>query len=243
MKQLKLVDFHEVSHNLSNQELTEICIQVYDELNRKKEKEIAAEFYPYSNIKLTINNRNDKLIIRMADTLSDAPKNVLISAANIIISRYLNKKCEQQSRMLYREYIYSEEIRTKVKSIRRVRSKKKTSKPRGKFFDLTECFNNINSKYFKNTLTMPTLAWSTRRAKTNLGHYDMDLDSLVISKRLDNNKTPRYVVEYVVYHELLHQRYPGEFKDGRWVVHTPEFKRCEKLFEEYTRATKWLKDF
>lgn len=243
MKQLKLDEFYKIDNNFAynNLELTNICTRVYHELNGKKIDKIIAEFYPYSNIKLTVNPRKGKVLIRMADILSTAPKDVIISAANIIISRYMNIKCGDDYRALYREYIYSEDIRIKVRGIRRARARRRSFNPKGNFFDLEECFNNINSKYFNGSLKMPTLTWSNKRTKSSVGHYDMDLDVLVISKKLDTKKTPKYVVEFVVYHELLHQLYPGRYISGQWQVHTPEFKRSEKLFEKFDLANNWLK--
>ncbi len=243
MRQLKLDQFSELIHTFNDQELTMICKKVYHELSNKKDENIVAEFYPYTNIKLTVNKQNNRLQIRMADLISDAPEIILVSAAKIIISRSLNKKCDEKARGLYREYIYSEEIRSKVKTVRKSRTRKKSSQPKGKFFDLEECFDIINSSYFNGKLKKPVLMWSARRSRTSVGHYDMDLDILVISKKLDTRKTPKYVVEFVIYHELLHQQYPGKFINGRWVVHSPEFKKSEKLFKNYKFANYWLKQF
>ena len=241
MNQSRLNQFFEVHQPCTNYELSSICENVYHSIRKNSETKVIAEFYRYSNIKLTINNSNGKVLIRMSDLLADAPNIILVSAANVIISRLLNKKCSERSRQRYREYIYSDEFRNKTKNSRKVRAKPRIPQPKGKFYDLEECFEDINSKYFHGALTKPTLKWSTRRTKTNLGHYDMDLDSLMVSKRLDSKNTPKYVIEYIVYHELLHQRYPGKYLNGRWVVHTPEFKHSERLFENFKQANSWLK--
>jgi predicted metal-dependent hydrolase len=241
MNQSRLDHYFEMHQPCTQHELSSICENVYHSIRKNPETKVVAEFYPYSNIKLTINKRKGQVQVRMSDLLADAPRIVLVSAANVIISRFLNKKCSEKSRLRYREYIYSDEIRNKTKNSRKVRAKPRIPQPKGKFYDLEECFENINSKYFHGALTKPTLKWSTRKSKTNLGHYDMDLDTLIVSKKLDSKNTPKYVVEYIVYHELLHQRYPGKYKNGQWVVHTPEFKQSEKLFDNFKQANSWLK--
>ena len=53
---------------------------------------------------------------------------------------------------------------------------------------------------------------------------------IVLSKALDSPQVPRLVVEYVMFHEMLHLRYPVEHKGSRRCVHTPEFKVAEKEF-------------
>ncbi len=51
---------------------------------------------------------------------------------------------------------------------------------------------------------------------------------------------PRYVVESVVYHEVLHATLPPVMKNERRRIHTPEFRRRERLFPNYQRAERWI---
>jgi hypothetical protein len=48
-------------------------------------------------------------------------------------------------------------------------------------------------------------------------------------------------VEYVMFHEMLHLRYPVEHKGSRRCVHTPEFKIAEKEFLYLKEAKEILK--
>lgn len=244
MKQIKLEQFNNFDKTNSNNNnyLTDICAVEYQKLNTGPLKEkIMAEFYPYSNLKLTVRKRNDKLLIRMSDILTDAPQKVLASAANRIISQFLNIKCSHEPKAIYNEYIHSELMRQRITTMRQARAGKKITGPEGKYFDLDECFKKINNKYFKSGISKPTLSWSAQQSKFRMGHYDSDLDTLVVSQQLDSKRTPKYVVEYVVFHELLHKLHPGSFANGRRQIHTTEFKRDEKLFDEYKHAKKWLK--
>lgn len=208
----------------------------------KQKKTILAEFYPYTNLKLTIRNRGNRSFIRMSDILSDAPEKVLVSAANVIISQQLRVKCDKEPRNIYRNYIYSEKMRKRLNELRTKRATKRVIGYKGKYHDLKEYFNAINSRYFENGKSNPTVTWSAGASRSRVGHFDSDLNTLVVSRRLDKYNTPRYVIEYVIYHEMLHWYYPGKYVNGRWCVHRPEFKRAEIMFEDFERAKKWLKN-
>jgi hypothetical protein len=56
---------------------------------------------------------------------------------------------------------------------------------------------------------------------------------------LDQSFVPRYVVENVVFHEMLHQLIPRQYMNGRWSIHPPEFRRQERRFCYYQQAEQW----
>ena len=58
---------------------------------------------------------------------------------------------------------------------------------------------------------------------------------------LDQPQVPLRVVEYVMYHEMLHIRHQSCIQDCRIVVHTTEFRANERRFSEYRNAKLWLK--
>ncbi len=86
----------------------------------------------------------------------------------------------------------------------------------------------------------PQLAWSVRGWRTQLGCFDPALNQIVLNRRLDSGAIPEYVVSYVLYHEMLHQKHPMKFARCRRESHSPEFRREEKLFADYERAMKFL---
>jgi hypothetical protein len=243
-----LLSKHSISkEGLNDSILKDISQNVYRNLIKRKRKKpkdrisVIAEFYPYTNIKLTVRKRKDTLFLRLSDILAGAPPEVLEAAISIILCQFLNVKVSEEQRRVYKDYIYNPEIRTKRRTVRQNRANKQITGPMGKIFDLDEVFNSINKQYFNGNINKPKLTWSARRSIRRLGHFDADLNILVVSQKLDNKKTPEYIIEYIVYHELLHGKYPGKYLDGRWVVHTKEFKQAEKEFIHYTKAIDWIK--
>jgi hypothetical protein len=63
----------------------------------------------------------------------------------------------------------------------------------------------------------------------------------VISLTLDDVTVPKFVVEFVLYHELLHKYHGTKWVQGRRMVHTKEFRASESQFKFYNEASKWLK--
>ncbi len=51
------------------------------------------------------------------------------------------------------------------------------------------------------------------------------------------------VVEFILYHELLHKYCPEKWVNGQKRIHTPEFKQLEQEFEFYQDAQAWLQKF
>ena len=82
----------------------------------------------------------------------------------------------------------------------------------------------------------PRLTWSRVLTGRKFGHYDSIHDTVMVSDSLDNQEVPEYVVDYVVYRELLHKKHGARWSNGRRYVHTPEFNREERLFRRYTEA-------
>ncbi|QLE59705.1 M48 family peptidase [Nostoc sp. TCL26-01] len=113
-------------------------------------------------------------------------------------------------------------------------------KAKGKFYDLDKLFEQVNQEYFAASLAKPRLAWSRINTYRKLGHYELARDRVVISLTLDDPKVPRFVVEFVLYHELLHKYYGTKWVDGRRMVHTKEFRASESKFKFYNEASRWL---
>ena len=60
----------------------------------------------------------------------------------------------------------------------------------------------------------PLLTWSGHVAKRSLGHYDPAHNTIVVSRVFDRKKTPRYAVEYLLYHEMLHLKHPVKVREA-----------------------------
>jgi predicted metal-dependent hydrolase len=90
-------------------------------------------------------------------------------------------------------------------------------------------------------LGRPELTWSEHMAKRSLGHYDAAHNTIVVSRVFDRPSSPRYAIEYLLYHEMLHLKHPVKMRGLRRCVHPPEFKAEEALFPQLAEAMQFIK--
>lgn len=111
---------------------------------------------------------------------------------------------------------------------------------KGNCYDLDEIFENLNQEYFGGSMNKPRLFWSDSLTTRKFGHYELARNRVVISQTLDNFRLPKFVVEYVLYHELLHKFHGVKWVKGKPMVHTPEFRYDEQNFKYYHQAEEYL---
>jgi hypothetical protein len=201
---------------------------------------VKVEFYPYVGINNRIRLRDGLLHIKISDVLKDAPIEFHHALAEILVKKLLKKKISNQSLQIFNDYIKHPETREKSLENRRMRGRKVISTSKGVTYDLDEIFTLLNGVYFQNQIPKPILTWSATKTFRILGHHDAVHQTIVISKSLDDKKVPRFVVEFVVYHEILHIKHPTQYANGRRYVHTPIFKRDEENFAFFEEAENWI---
>ena len=92
---------------------------------------------------------------------------------------------------------------------------------------LFEVFARLNEEYFDGLLDRPNLVFG-QESTTTLGHYNYSTDTVTISTILKNETD---LLDFVVYHELLHKKHGFKHTGTRGQYHTREFKADEKKFK------------
>lgn len=111
---------------------------------------------------------------------------------------------------------------------------------RGVVHDLEQSFARVNAHYFAGELSRPRLRWSERLTSRRFGHYQSGRDTVVLSASLDSEAVPEQVLDFVMYHELLHKQLGVQIIGGRRVAHSPAFREAERRFEGYEEAERAL---
>ena len=199
------------------------------------------EFYAFTNVNSTIRLRDGVIHVRISDLLEGAPESVIEAIAHILLAKMYRKPVESFHSVRYRRYVSSRDITTKAHLVRQVRGRKRIESARGSFFDLDEIFEALNVRFFYGLLARPVMTWSRLHARNSLAHYDPAHNAIVVSRIFDHARIPRYAVEYIVYHEMLHLKHPVKLRGSRRCVHGPEFQAEEKLFPELDLAKVFLK--
>jgi hypothetical protein len=220
----------------------EVFQQSYRELRpRAPMPEFRIEFYPFANVNNTIRIRESRVHVRISDLLEGAPDSVIEAIAHILLAKIYRQPIEPMHSTRFRRYVASHDIRTKAHLVRQLRGRKKIRSPRGLVYDLEQIFEQLNLKFFHGLLARPQMTWSQLRSRHSLAHYDPAHNAIVVSRIFDHFRVPRYAVEYIVYHEMLHLKHPVKLRGSRRCVHGPEFQAEEKLFPELDKAKAFLK--
>ena len=113
----------------------------------------------------------------------------------------------------------------------------------GRCFDLEAIYQKLNRDYFSEQveahITWGRRAPSRRRRSIRFGAYDSRKRLIRIHPLLDQAFVPLYVVENVVFHEMLHQLNPPQRVNGRWSIHTPAFRQEERRYTQFEQAEEW----
>lgn len=197
-------------------------------------------FYPYVGLNQTIRVRDGRVFVRIADMCRDMPPDVHRGLAYILVAKLLRKRVPAAADEIYSEYIKTAEMRDRSNDRKRSHGRKVVTSPKGDVYDLDEIFDNLNFWYFRGRLPKPVLTWSARMTYSILAHHDSTHDTIVVSRSLDAADVPRFVVEYIVYHEMLHIHHPTVHHNGRRYNHTPAFRRDERRFPDYQAAEDWI---
>ncbi len=112
------------------------------------------------------------------------------------------------------------------------------SKPTKVEPELKERFIKINMEYFGGCLELPSLVWCNSIQK--LGSYNYASNTISISRHL---KEKPELLDYVLYHEMLHKKLKYKTKNGKSYHHTKEFRDAEKRFKNSKMLEKELKSF
>jgi predicted metal-dependent hydrolase len=223
-------------------QLLQIFHHHYRELRpRAPIPELTVEFFPFANLNNTIRLREGKLRVRLSDILEGAPETVLQAIAHILLAKMYRKDIAREHSTRYHRYVSSHDIAEKAHLLRHLRGRKRIGLARGRIYDLESIFDDLNIRFFHGLLARPRITWSGNVSRHRLGHYDPAHNAIVVSRVFDESRVPRVAVEYIVYHEMLHLKYPVKLRGNRRCIHPPEFQAEEKLFPDLETAKLFLK--
>jgi len=100
---------------------------------------------------------------------------------------------------------------------------------------LEQSFNRVNDVLFSGLLDQPNFVLGN--GVTKLGHYDLGTDTVSISTILLSHPE---LMDYVMYHELLHKKHQFSGKGGSHRFHTHAFRQDEKRFPRAAQLEKEL---
>jgi len=198
------------------------------------------EYYAYSSLVITLRRRGDVFYVRFSDLLRRAPLAVLEGAAALLLARVYRRRPRRELVKAYLEYARSDRTRSRINHLRRRRVRPAAASAQGEHHDLVTLFEQLNERYFARQLERPHIAWSSRTWRRQFGCYDPGPNQIVLNRRMDGPGVPQFVVEYVLYHEMLHVKHPTRRSGCSLISHSAEFRAEEKRYEHFGAARKFL---
>jgi Protein of unknown function DUF45 len=204
---------------------------------------VTVHFKRYANANSRIRLSSGHLLVEISDLLQGAPSTVQDALAHILISKLYRRRPDRGQVAVYRRYLNRSDIRRTLQQVRQERGRKQYRDPKGSYYNLCELFEELNFAHFSGLMSQPQLGWSLRPSRSTLGHYDPSHNAIILSGLLDSPEAPALAVRYVMFHEMLHLRYPTDYRTLRRCIHTPEFRAAEKQFPGYQTAKASLRAF
>ncbi len=169
----------------------------------------SGKFKPYNaNVKI----RGNLLTFNLAKEWREVSREIQIGLMQELLLRVLHKKQETLYTDLYHKF---------VKKLHIAMPKTKTEP------QLELSFIRLNDQFFYGTMEQPNLVWGSDSTR-KLGSYDFKTDTITISTIFQ--ELDRTLLDYVMYHEMLHKKFQYKSKYGRSRFHTAEFRTKEAQF-------------
>ncbi len=208
--------------------------------------EYLQELQKDKKIQVRINdNRHTMMSVRFGPKQTHVSMHRMFLTAPAAIGNALTRYITRQSRVLAPEVkAFIEEMRPRFTYSHRAPPHLLSTA--GTVYDLKKLYAEINRKYFNSELQLG-ITWfgetrRTARVRLSLGLYYDALKLVKIHRLLDTEKVPRYVIDFIVFHEMLHAAVPSYVDaTGRHHIHNKEFKQREKAFQGFSQADAWLK--
>ena len=181
-----------------------------------------------------IQRKNSSLEITAQECFVTAPDNVLIALLKVAL-----EKEDSNSLKDIRNYTFSPTYQAARESLEYLNIPP-DSYAAGSVFNLLDSFSRVNQTYFQGDLPKPHLVWSNRLTFRKFGHYQWDTNTVMISRTLDQPRMPAYVLDYVMFHELLHKKMGLKLVNHHRVAHTHAFRVEERKFKQFKEAQQKL---
>ncbi len=188
------------------------------------------------SVLLSVRRQSGPLLLRLHRMFLHAPQCVIATLARNI--RQHRRAADGEVRRYMNENLHR---------VRRTRRKMPPLVTCGRAFDLRAIYADLNRRFFGARLRVP-ITWGrgvgrARRGGLTFGSYDPVLGLIRIHPVLDRASVPRFFIESVVHHEMLHH-HMGGVPDGagRTVYHTRAFREAEASFPRHHDALAWEKE-
>ncbi len=204
---------------------------------------VRAEYRQFASLKATVVRTGNALQAKVSPGFAAGGRDVLVGLALDLTARVYRIRVPDNA--YTRAYYAFRRSGTSDKlngALKRSHGRKRHLQAQGQHHDLNDIVLRMTREYaLLQTLSVPKIGWNHKGGSRILGFYDESTHEILINANLDQKRVPPYVLEYVIFHELLHAKHPVKHGRSRRTVHTAEFKAEERQYPLYNEAMTWLK--
>ena len=111
----------------------------------------------------------------------------------------------------------------------------------GKYFDLTKIGRKIEKEYFSGV--RGTYYWGRQITTRRMGLIQLHgggRGNIIINPAMDAPEVPEYVIEQIIFHELLHAFFHDHSTIKLRSSHEKRFRDAEKTFPKHNETNEWV---
>jgi len=207
-------------------------------LRTRLRAKVSIEIHDNTHTMLTFQRHRARFRLRLHHMFLAAPDDVLQALADFV------REGDAEASVRLDKFIERNKAYIRRVSPEKMRQRLRLD-PVGRHHDLGRIFDRLNERYFRSRISAAITYGPAPRVKgprksIKMGSYSADSRVIRIHPALDQPVVPRYFVEWIVFHEMLHHIYRAKRGDnGRRCVHPPEFLDHERRFHDFKRAQAW----
>ena len=223
--------------------------KAHDSLVLDKKRTLQIEINQDVGNYFSIGETKDTFRISVSELLLWASDEVLDCLALMLIARCYRVAYRPELWTKVKEFLADKEVVQKGQKAYMDKRSRVIPTSTGKHHDLADSFKRVREKYFSDAECAPmdlegpdrpAVVWSTQKTYKRFGYWMGDYNLIVISRVLDSQKVPNFVLDYVVYHELLHKKHGAINLAGARECHHWDFNLEERKFDKHKEAEAFL---
>ncbi len=208
--------------------------QLQEELSRRSGRRVRVFLTDNRRRMVSARDRGSVVEVRLQRIFLDSDVEVLDDIAGLLLGRRVERVALRRfiDERFRGDGVGVGEVRRRGSSAERVASS---------HHDIIAYARHLNATYLGNR-SKCLVIWghrSRRRSRRSIRFacYDPQRDVIIMNRKLDNPGIPAYFVEFVLFHEMLHEVLGiGERADGRRDIHGRLFKLMESTYPDYDKA-------
>ncbi len=200
--------------------------------------QVDARYSPFKEFKVQWQRGKGRADFQVSDYLDGAEDDVVRDFAYALMDRVTSGGGSDPYPPRLRQWMASPSFvhRNQSTYVRRSRNIRRT--PEGERLDLREAYDRLEGMGLVKKDLEAYLTWTSQPNIRRVGYCSVLMKVIAISSALDQDDVPRFVSDYVLYHELLHL---SSGMDPQAMRHGPEFRRMERMHPDWRDAEDWLR--